>query len=565
MKRYLILMGCVATLFGNGACNPKGNTKQNPEPPNTSSAPPPFKLVEVAEERGLHFTHTASSRSPITIVETMGSTACFIDYDNDGWQDVLLVNAGQDFQKPKQVSGTKLFHNGGNGTFTDVTAQSGIVVESYATGACVGDYDNDGNDDLFITGFGKNYLYKNLGGGKFKDVTAEAGIQHRPNGWGIGCAFVDLNRDGKLDLFVGNYVIYDSRMPYCQSANILHGCTPNQYSTQASELYINLGSGKFAEKAKEWGAENKKGASLGVLMCDFDNDGWMDLFIADDGTPNTLFHNLHGKFEDIGQKSGVSYGEDGGMRAGMGTDAADYDGDGKFDLTITNFSNEVTTLYHNMGGMLFTEISYPSGIGQPSLGKLKFGIVFADIDGDGKPDLYQGNGHVHDTIEKFHDVDTFEEIDQIYHNQGGGKYKEVLPATGAFPGTKSVARSVSTGDFNNDGKIDIMINSLNRPIRLLENQSPMKGHWIGLKLIGTKSNRSAIGAQIELKASSGNQMREVRSGGSYIGQNDLRVLFNLPPGTDTKSLAITIRWPNGETQKLSQLTLDKYSKVEEPR
>ena len=552
-------------LLGVGACNRPNSAPPPSAPAQTASADAPFKLVEVAVQRGINFRHTATTRSPITIVETMGSSACFLDYDNDGWLDVLLVNAGQDYKLPKQTSGTKLYHNNGNGTYTDATAESGIVVESFATGACIGDYDNDGFDDLLITGFGGNYLFRNLHNGKFKDVTKEAGLQHRPNAWGIGCAFVDLNRDGQLDIFIGNYVTYDSHMPFCQSANILHGCTPNQYGTQASELYINQGQGKFAEKAKEWGAENKKGASLGVLMCDFDNDGWMDIFIADDGTPNALLHNLHGKFEDVGQKSGVAYGEDGGMRAGMGTDAADVDGDGKFDLTITNFSNEVTTLYHNLGDMNFQEVAYPSGIGQPSLGKLKFGIVFADFDGDGLPDIYQTNGHVHDTIEKFHDVDTFEEVDQIYHNVGKGKFKEVLPASGAFPGVRSVGRSVSAGDFNNDGKIDILLNSLNRPARLLENQTPMKGHWIGLKLIGTKSNRSAIGARVELQASSGNQVREVRSGSSYIGQNDLRVLFNLPANADTANLTINIRWPNGTKQTLKQAALDKYSKVEEPR
>ena len=229
--RTSALLGCLLLLLGTTSCN-KNHAVAPPTTstaPQTTSADAPFKLVEVAEQKGLHFRHTATSRSPITIVETMGSTACFLDYDNDGWEDVLLVNAGQDFQNPKQTSGTKLFHNNGNGTFTDVTAESGIVVESFATGACVGDYDNDGYDDILITGFGRNYLYRNLGNGKFKDVTAEAGLQRRPNAWGIGCAFVDVNRDGLLDIFIGNYVVYDPHMPFCQTANIKHGCTPNQY------------------------------------------------------------------------------------------------------------------------------------------------------------------------------------------------------------------------------------------------------------------------------------------------------------------------------------------------
>jgi hypothetical protein len=494
----------------------------------------------------------------------MGSAAVFFDYDKDGNLDVLLVNAGQDFQKSPQKPGSRLYHNTGDGNFQDVTEGSGLVIESFATGACVGDYDNDGNDDLFVTGFGRNYLFHNLGNGKFQDVTRAAGILQRPNAWGMGCAFVDINRDGKLDLYVANYVIYDPKIPYCYTANVKHGCTPNQYTTQPNELYVNLGGGKFEERAKALGAENTTGAGLGVLICDFDNDGWMDIFVANDGTPNALLHNQGGKFVDIGQRAGLAYGEDGGMRAGMGTDAGDADGDGKFDLLVTYFSNEVTAFYHNKGKMLFTEESYPSGIGKAALGKLKFGIVWADFDGDGKPDIYQGNGHVHDSVEQFNELDKFEEQDQVYHNVGGGHFEETLPDTGAFPKLNSVSRAVTVGDFNNDGRADILINSLGRPARLLENRSTVKGNWIGLKLIGTKSNRSAIGARIELTAPSGTQIREVRSGGSYLGQADLRVLFNLPKKVDPSQVKIRIRWPNGVWQEQVKFTLDTYSKVIEP-
>ncbi|HZO88204.1 MAG TPA: CRTAC1 family protein [Chthonomonadaceae bacterium] len=526
---------------------------------------PPFKLVEVAAARGLNFRHTYGSRSPVTIVETMGGGCAFFDYDGDGWPDIFLVNSGQDFQKPHQTPGSKLFHNRGDGTFEDVTDKSGIVIDGYACGCCIGDYDNDGHDDLFVTGFGRNWLFHNKGNGTFEDVTQRAGIQRRPGAWGIGCAFIDVNRDGLLDLYVGNYIRYDPKIPYCRTGDVQHGCTPNQYSTQPNELYINQGHGKFVEKAVALGADDPSGASLGVLTCDFDNDGWPDIFIANDGTPNTLLHNEHGRFRNIAQAAGVAYGEDGIMRAGMGTDAADINGDGRFDLVITNFSNEPTSIFRNQGKLSFTEVSYPSGVGTPSLSRLKFGVAFVDLNGDGKPDLYQGNGHVHDNVEKFNDIDTFEQVDQIYLNLGGGRFKEVLPATGAFPNIRSVTRAVAVGDFNNDGKADILINSLGRPVRLLENQTPMRGHWVGLKLVGTKSNRSAIGARVELQGPGGLQVREVRSGGSYIGQSDLRVLFNVPDVSDAGQLALRIRWPSGTAQTLKPSALDKYVTIQEPR
>ena len=379
----------------------------------------------------------------------------------------------------------------------------------------------------------------------------------------MGCAFVDVNRDGLLDLYVANYVHYDPALPLCETNGIKHGCTPNQYNTQPNELYINLGGGHFAERSKALGADDPNGAGLGVLVCDFDNDGWPDIFVANDGTPNALLHNEHGHFRNVGQPSSVAYSEDGAMRAGMGTDAADVDGDGLLDLFITNFQHEPNSLYKNDGKMQFHEITYPSGTGTPTLNHLAFGAAFGDFDGDGKMDIYVGNGHVYENVAKFDDTATFEQQDQVFHNIGGGRFEEVPVSPQGVPEMKSVARGVTVGDFKNDGAIGVLINSLGHPVRLLENHSPHNRHWVGLKLKGTHSNRSAIGARIEYRSPTGLQVHEVRSGGSYLSQPDLRQLFYLDPQTDPSSVTFHIRWPNGKTQEFKPPTVNSYNQVVE--
>jgi hypothetical protein len=535
-----------------------------PSPGGAAGAEAGFRLVDVAAERGLDFRHSCGPRRPLTIVDTMGGGCAFVDFDADGRQDIFLVSSGQDFRKPRQVPGSKLFRNVGSGRFEDVTSRSGIVIDGFATGCSIGDYDNDGREDLFVGGFGRNWLYRNRGDGTFQDVTTTAGLLRRPGAWGVGSAFVDVNRDGKLDLYVGNYVRFEPSIPLCRTANILHGCTPNQYSTQRNELYINQGNGRFVERAAQLGAESAEGASLGIVVSDFDNDGWPDLFIANDGTPNALLHNLKGRFKDVAQQAGVAYAEDGVMRAGMGTDAGDLDGDGLPDVVVANWQTEPTSVFRNEGRMSFTDRSFPSGVGTPSLNHLKFGISLADLDGDGRLDIYQGNGHVFDNVEEFNDIDKFEQVDQVFMNTGGGSFRELAPSTGAVPAVFSVTRAVAAGDFNDDGAADILINSLDRPVRLLENQRARPVHWIGLKLVGTRSNRSAIGARVELAGPGGRQVREVRSGGSYIGQSDLRPLFNLGPAASADGFKLRVRWPNGTQQEVTPIVLDRYTTVKEP-
>lgn len=522
-----------------------------------------FVLTNAAEQSGIRFTHTHGSRFPLTIVETMGGGSAFFDFDADGFLDVLLVNSGDDFQKPKQQPASKLFRNRGDGTFEDVTAASGIVIEGYAMGCCVGDYDNDGRDDLFVTGFGQNWLFRNETVGaipKFRDVTREVGIPARAGAWGTGCAFVDVNRDGLLDLYVANYIVYDPKIPYCKSATVLHGCTPNQYKTQRNELYINTGKNRFVDKTEALGAANPEGAGLGVLTLDYDADGWTDLFVANDGTPNALLHNQKGKFKDIGQTAGVAFGEDGTMRAGMGVGTADYNGDGKPDLVITNFQHEPNSLYENKGGSIFEDVSFRAGTGAPCMPFLGFGIAFVDLNGDGRPDLYFGNGHVYDNVDKFDDTAKFEQRDQAFINMGD-RFSEVMPETGAITSTTSVSRSVSAGDFDNDGTYDLLINSLGRPARLLKNRHTKPNKWIGLKLVGTKCNRTAIGTRVVCSGGKVVQTQEVRSGGSYLGQSDLRLLFYL--GENQEAHTLTIYWYGGKTVTLPITKFNAYITIKE--
>lgn len=533
--------------------------------PGPPSSTPPFRLTDVAAERGIAFRHEYGSRSPLTIVETMGGGCAFLDYDRDGWQDIFLVSAGQDFHQPVQTPGSRLYRNDGTGRFNDVTSAAGIQIDGYAMGCCVGDFDNDGWDDLFVTGFRRNYLLRNRGGHRFEDVGAKAGVLPRRDAWGTGCAFTDVNRDGLLDLYVANYVKYDPAIPLCRSGKVMTGCTPNQYQTQRNELYINRGNGTFIERAVALGADDPAGAGLGVLVCDFDEDAWPDIFIANDGTPNALLHNLRGRFENLGDRSGVAYAESGTMRAGMGTDAADYDGDGHFDLVITNFQHEPNSLYRRTAPLAFEETTFPSGIGAPSVMRLGFGVVWVDLDRDARQDLYVGNGHVYDNVREFDDTTSFEQLDQIMLNKGGGVFSEMPATSGAYPTTPSVARSVAAGDFDNDGAPDLLINSLGRRARLLRNQPAQDGHWLGVVLRGTRGNRTAIGARVEVRrgASAVPQVREVRSGGSYLCQSDLRPLFALGDAVGPESIAVRVRWPGGDWQDVPVPALDRYLTVTE--
>ncbi len=493
----------------------------------------------------------------------MGSGCAFLDYNNDGWQDILLVNAGQDFRQSRQMPNTRLFRND-QGTFTDFTSEAGLSIDFYGMGCCAGDFDNDGWTDLFLTGFGRNALLRNTGKGSFQDVTSASGISAATHSWGTGCAFVDIDRDGWLDLYVANYIIYDPDLPLCRSGSVMTGCTPNQYRTQRNLLYLNERGSRFRECAESRGADDPSGAGLGVTVADFDDDGWPDIFVANDGTPNALLHNLRGRFRNEGQSSGVAFAETGAMRAGMGCDAADYDGDGRIDLIITNFQHEPNSLYRNLGRLSFEETTGPAGITTPSIMRLGFGVSFADLDGDGRADLYVGNGHVFDNVKEFDDTASFEQTDQVFLNVAGQRYAEQLPRSGAIPAVSSVSRGLAVGDYNNDGAPDVLVNSLERHVRLLENRTGNTGGWLGLNLVGTRSNRSAVGTRVELHGAGVMQVREVRSGGSYLSQSDFRPLFRFESAIEPAQITLKIRWPTGRWQSVKPEGTGRYLTIKEP-
>jgi hypothetical protein len=552
------------------ASPPEGNGGDEHAAPGGD--PVPVRLTDVAAAVGVRFQHEFGGQHPLPIVETMGSGAAFMDYDDDGRPDLFLVSSGQDFRRDRQRPGCRLFHNEGDGRFTDVTAKSGIAIDAYAMGCCAGDYDNDGHVDLFVTGFGRNTLLHNeagpYGGRRFRDVTRTAGLLHRPGQWGTGCAFADLDGDGWLDLYVANYVRYNPSIPLCPTARVMSGCTPGHYVTQPNELYLNKRDGTFGERAKAAGVDDPGGAGLGVVAADFDNDGRPDLFVANDGTPNALLHNLGGsggelRFGNIGLSAGVAYGESGTMRAGMGTDAGDFDGDGRLDLVITNFQHEPTSLYRNVSARFFMEVTDTSGIGTPSILKLKFGVAFLDVDGDGRLDLYVGNGHVFDNVAEFDDTATYEQTDQLYLNRGEGRFADVSGSAGPAFRTAGVTRGVAVGDYDSDGTPDVLVNRSGMAARLLRTEWLKPQPWIGFVLRGTRVNRSAIGARVELRTPAGLQVREVRSGSSYLSQSDLRPLFGLDAATRPDEVRVTVRWPGGAAERVRLDKLNRYVTVVE--
>jgi hypothetical protein len=554
-------------------------------------------FTDVAASTGLTFRHIHGRRRPLTIVETMGSGGAFLDYDQDGWLDIFLVQSGEEFQRPRQESRSRLFRNtGGLGAqpgsrrFEDVTERARIHLDGYGMGCCAGDYDNDGDTDLYVTNYGRsNVLLRNNGDGTFTDVTREAGVGGAKELWSTSCAFADFNGDGWLDLYVCNYVRYDPQLPYCSYGRVRGGCPPNVYAPQRDLLFLNNGgaaaqgrgrSCTFTERAKEAGVDNPRGAGLGVVCADFDGDGRIDLFVANDKTPNALLRNLGGtaakpwscRFADISLTAGVGYSESGSVQAGMGTDAGDVDGDGRLDLVVTNFQYEPNSIYHNLGANRFTDVAFAWGLGGPSLLKLGFGVAFLDYDLDGDEDLYVGNGHVFDNVQEFDTGARYEQQDQLF--EGGSRFGrhvkrdrfvEVSAAAGPAFAAATVTRGVAVGDFNNNGTPDVLCNDSGGPVRLLKNEPRHRRHWIGLALRGMLSNRSAIGTRVEVRTPDGLQAKEVRSGSSYLSQSDLRLLFGLGSISDAGSVKVEIRWPSGRRQILPLTVVDRYVQVVEPR
>jgi hypothetical protein len=506
--------------------------------------------------------------------ESTGSGVALIDYDRDGYPDIFLVNGSRLEGFASGPAPTNyLFHNNRDGTFTDVTARAGVASSGWGQGVCVGDFDNDGFDDLFVTYYGRqNILYHNNGDGTFKDVTSRAGLDEPPRNWSTGCAFVDYDRDGKLDLFVASYVDFDpttvglpGSAPTCFWRNVAVFCGPRGLPAAQSHLYHNQGNGKFADASASAGITKAGGCyGLSVLTGDFENRGWPDIYVACDSTPSLFFRNNGGgTFVERGVQAGIAYDEDGRAQAGMGVSAADYDADGHLDIFKTNFEDDIPDLYHNEGDGTFSFRTFDAKLGF-HLNYLSWGGGFFDYDNDGWPDIFIANGHVYPELQNHnHPESPYRQRNLLYHNSGNGLFEDVTSIAGPGLDLRRSGRGVAFGDLDNDGKVDLLINNQNDPPTLLHNERENPNHWISIRTVGTRSNLDGIGARVTLVSGGRSQVQEVRSGGSYLSQNDLRLHFGL--GSARMIDRIEVHWPSGATDKVENALADRSMTIEEGR
>lgn len=552
MKRWLSIPAAVAVLFSVRAFT------QQPYPATTDH-PPPAWFVDVASKAGITVRNVNGSiEAKHYIIEATGSGVAILDYDRDGWPDIFLVNGttlpGEKSEGGEAKPTNHLFHNNHDGTFTDVTAKAGLVSSGWGQGVCVGDYDNDGFEDIYVTSYGKNHLFHNQGNGTFKEVGEQAGVAGTGKEWGTGCAFIDYDRDGKLDLAVANYVHFDlthTPAPGQGAGCIWKGtpvmCGPRGLESAPNVLYHNLGGGKFENVSKSSGFEHTNGHyCFSITTLDYNDDGWPDLYVACDSTPAILYRNNHdGTFTDTAADAGVAFNEDGREQAGMGSTSADYDGDGKLDLFKTNFSDDTSTLYRNNGDGTYTDMTFPAGLGI-NTDALGWGTMFADVDNDGWPDLLVVNGHVYPEVDSAKLGSLYREPRFLYYNLGNGKFRDISKTSGPGLADPRSSRGLAIGDLFNDGRLEAVINNLSDRPMLLVNLAKNQNHWLGVHLTGTSSNRDGIGARVTLRSTKRVWVDEVRSGSSYNSSSDLRLHFGL--GAETHLAQIDVRWPNGKTE-----------------
>lgn len=523
----------------------------------------PISFTDVTAQAGIHFKHNSGAFGKKYLPETLGSGCAFLDYDNDGWQDILLINSTNWPGHAGPKSYPALYHNNRNGTFTDVTREAGLAIEMYGLGCSVADYDNDGFDDIYITCLGPNHLLRNQGNGKFRDVTAKAGAGDP--GFSTSAIWFDYDKDGSLDLFVCNYVEWsiDKDLFCTLDGKNKSYCTPESYKGQSSTLYRNRGDGTFENVTKRAGLYDPSCKSLGVAMLDYDNDGWPDLFVANDTQPNKLYRNNgDGTFTDNAMTAGVAFSEAGVARAGMGVDAADYDGSGRQSLVIGNFSNEMMALYHNEGTGLFIDEAPTSTIGKASLLTLTFGCFFFDYDLDGLTDIFAANGHVSDDISTVQEKVKYAEPPHLFRNVGKKRFEEVTSKLGRPLAQPMVARGVAYGDLDNDGDLDLLIASNNGRARLLRNDGGNQNNLLRIKTVGTVSNRDGIGAKVTVKVT--NQQKlwgVVKTGSSYASQSELLLTFGL--GKAEKVASIEVVWPSGRTDTLQDVSANQAITIQE--
>ncbi len=545
---------------------------------NAGVLPTGVSFVEVSREAGLNFQNVFGAlERKRYLLETTGCGVAWIDYDGDGFPDLYFVNGTTvEGFPPGKAPTNRLYHNNGDGTFTDITAKAGLRHTGWGQGACVGDYDNDGRDDLFVTCYGKNLLYHNNGDGTFTEVAERAGVAGDVWRWNTGCTFFDYDRDGLLDLFVATYVDQGKDFhllpgpgsgQFCQYKGIPMACGPRGLATGRNYLYHNNGDGTFTDVSEKAGIVllPEKHYALGVISVDYDNDGWPDLYVACDSTASILYHNNHdGTFADRAFMAGVAYSGDGEAQAGMGVAAGDYNQDGFFDLAKTNFSDDTPDLYRNNGDGTFRDATFSAGLGShPNY--MGWGMGFFDFDNDGWLDLFMANGHLDAVIDRYHIDSTYAEPKLLYHNvpgPGGRRvFQDVSRASGPAIPILTSSRGVAFADYDDDGDVDIVINNLNGPAFLLRNDGGNRHHWIKIKTVGVKSNRNGIGTRVEVHAGSLRQVDEVRSGGSYISQNELRLHFGL--GEQREAEEIIVRWPSGQVDRLQHVAAGRTIVIQE--
>lgn len=524
------------------------------------------QLKDITAQSGIKFTHLAAPEKKY-ILESMSGGVIVIDYDRDGWQDLYFTNSPTvEMSLKGQKAAGALYHNNGDGTFTDVTAKSGLATPGFAMGGAVGDVNNDGWPDLYITCIGGNKLYRNNGDGTFTDITAKAGIAD--GRWSTGAAFADYDNDGFVDLAVSNYVDFKlndlpgfGKSPTCRFRGIDVQCGPRGLRGAGDSLFHNNGDGTFTDVSKPTGTDDHPGYyGLGVIWSDFDNTGRPSLYVADDSTPNYLYRNDGaGKFTEIGLESGSAVSGDGSEQGSMGVAVGDYDHTGRFSIYVTNFADEFNTLYKNTGKLEFTDVSYDAGVALPSLPYVKWGVVFSDLDNDGWLDLLSVNGHVYPQVDTLPSGARYREPQNLFLNQKNGTFCDASQQAGPILMEPRVGRGLAAADLDNDGNIDYIIENLDGAPVLLHNPGLPGNHWISLELAGTKSNRLALGARIVLRAAGTTQTEEVRSGGSYLSQNDLRVHFGL--GTTSKIDSVEVHWPSGKVDTMKDLSPDRFYSI----
>jgi hypothetical protein len=563
-----VLFVLVAAASGTLALEQTGPQRSSKSEKSAHLNDPPasVRFTDIRKAAGITFQQDSTNSDQKYYLETMGTGVAWLDYDQDGLMDIYLIQtAATDAYKPTHPLRSALYHNNGDGTFTDVTAKAGVGGEGhYGQGVAVGDFNNDGYPDLYVTGYGRAILYRNNGDGTFTDVTATAGVSDE-GGWSTSAGWFDYDKDGWLDLVVANYIDWTPKSNlYCgeRASGYRAYCTPGSYHGQHIKLYHNNHDGTFTDVSEESGVASPEAKGMGVVLADFNNDGWPDIAVANDTWPNFLFQNNHdGTFTEVALQSGLAASEDGRYEAGMGIDAADVDGDGLLDVYISHLDFELNRLYHNNGDGTFTDVTYNSGIGNKAILLSGVSAKFIDYDNDGWPDVLQANGAMLDNVSLYQGKVAYEEPLLMFHNVGHGKFEKVSDALGPDFNRPIVGRGLAIADFFNDGQMGFAVNCRGSYPVIMRNQGAAANHWLEILLIGTKSNRDGIGAQLKLTAEGVTQLDQAKGGTSYMSASDPRVHFGTGKRTKVESLVIT--WPSGQVDKLNNLPIDSILAIRE--